>query len=244
MAALISRSLRGGGQHVFASQLGGLMTHQMLPINRYLFTGEQPWRDMPNQSSALFTFYPARDGKYLTLGCTPEWKYWTTVCEVVERPDLEHDPRFADSLGRREHAEELMAILRDAFGAKPRAEWLQRLAAAKVPSTPLQEYSDLADDPQVLENEYIIEYDHPRAGRVREVGFPVLFGRDRPRLRRPAPDLGEHTEEVLAEFGFSPDEIFALGRDGIIRVSSTPAGEAADDRVVDARARARGDGRP
>ncbi len=215
VTALAARGIHGIGQHVYASQLGGLMQHQMLPINNYLLTGSQPWDPQRRQKpGALFTFYDAADGHRLTLGCTPEYKYWPVVCEILGRTDLLDDPRYTDSAGRTENAGPLIAEFAAAFKTRPRAEWCAALAKAGVPFSPLNQYSDLAIDPQAIDNEYIVEVDHPVAGPIREVGVPITFSRTRARVRRTSPKLGEHTEEVLMEFGVTSAETASLRKDG------------------------------
>jgi crotonobetainyl-CoA:carnitine CoA-transferase CaiB-like acyl-CoA transferase len=207
LAGLVARGVHGFGQHVSASQLGGLMTVQTLPINRYLATGGQPWTDAPYEPSALFNFYAAADGAYLCLGCTPEGRYWDAVCDVLERPDLPADPRFADQPARTAHAGELIAAVAETIRTRPRDAWLERLRARAIPVTPVQQYSDLAEDPQVLENGYI---EHG------QVGVPIGFSETPARRRRGAPGVGEHTDEVLAEWGLAAEEIRRLHAAGAI----------------------------
>lgn len=213
LAGLVSRSVHGVGQHVYASQLGGLMTLQMLAINIYLATGAQPWDAQPRKAGPLFSLYAAADGAYVCLGCAPEARYWEAVCAALERPDLPADPRFARERDRLEHEDELSATLTETFKSRPRDEWLERLRANDVPVTPVQQYSDLVSDEQVLANEYIIDSDELRQ---RSVGVPVQFSETPARMRSAAPRLGEHTDEVLIEAGIDRATIGRLRELGVL----------------------------
>jgi CoA:oxalate CoA-transferase len=231
LAGLVARSVHGVGQHVSASQLGGLTTIQTLPINWFLQTGEQPWTDRPYKPGVLFNLYAASDGAYVCLGCTPEQRYWAPVCDALERGDLLADPRFADQPGRSEHSAELIATIADTFAKRPRSEWLARLQEREIPATPVQQYTDLVVDPQTLENGYIAEFDHPVAGPVRAVGIPITFSETPASTRmRCSPSSASTPPQSLicASSGSSRDPT----RDRISRVRASPAG-ASERRCPD-----------
>ncbi len=217
LAALVARSLHGVGQEVEVSQLGSAMAWQTVPLHTFLFTGQQPVGPSRGESrNPLFNIYRAGDDRWLCLACIPSDRYWAQVCRVLGLEALVADPRFAEDPSRVENAAELVGELDAAFAARPRDEWIERLKAGDIPAGPVQDYADLAADPQVAANGYIQEIDHPAAGRIQVVGVPTRFSRTPPRAPGPAPELGQHTEEVLLELGYSWDDIGELRREGVI----------------------------
>ena len=217
LAGLVARSVHDFGQHVWASQLGGLMTVQMLPISIYLATGVEPWTAPQRSMSGLFNVYQAADSKWICLGCTPEFKYWEGVCGVLGRSDLLEDPRFATTEDRAQNASALIAAIAETIAAQPQREWVERFRDAGIPFTPVQEYSDLSGDPQTNANGYIIDVEHPIAGSIRQVGAPLVFSETPPRWRLPAPKIGEHTDEVLEQMlGLDAERISRMHELGVI----------------------------
>ena len=108
---------------------------------------------------------------------------------------------------RNANGKQLVPILDRAFASKPRESWLEALIARRVPCSPVNDYSDLAEDVQVQANEYLVEMEHPDIGTIQEVGVPIRMSKTPGRVRNTAPQLGQHTEEVLLEYGFDWDQI-------------------------------------
>lgn len=201
--ALFHRQRTGQGQQVDVSLLGGMIALQGWHIAHYLLTGRMAlMASQRTQRSPLFTFYRARDGWFTIAIIDP--RQWPALCRVVGAPELADDPRFADTRMRNERAAELIAILDERFAARPRDEWLRLLEAEEIPCGPVQTYADLADDPQIAANDYITNADGRRAP-----GLAVQLS-ETPGEARSAPELGQHTEEVLQTLGYSWDEIGRL----------------------------------
>ncbi len=215
--ALLARERFGVGQDVEVSQLGAQMLLQHLGLVRFLTTGAAltPVR-RTEAFNPIFTVYECSDGRWLALACLQADRYWHDVCEVLELRELERDPRFETMELRAAHARELVPILDRAFARRSRDAWLEELVTRDVPCTAVNDYEDLPTDPQVVANEYLTEVDHPVLGKVQEVGVPIKMSATPGRVRHAAPELGQHTEEVLLEHGFGWDDIQSLRSDGVL----------------------------
>ena len=198
-SAIIARERQGIGQHVDVSLLGSQVALQGAQFTRFLRGEVQT--PTPQRMNPVFTYFRASDGLYLVIGLLdPKW--WPELCGVLAREDLPEDARFATPLLRQEHREGLLAELDGAFGLRPRDEWLDLLRAADVPCAPVNDYLATSRDPQVLANGYITSLEHPSLGPVRVVGSPIQMSESVTGPRRTAPELGQHTEEVLLELGY------------------------------------------
>jgi crotonobetainyl-CoA:carnitine CoA-transferase CaiB-like acyl-CoA transferase len=146
-------------------------------------------------------------------------RYWADFCRIIERPELVADPRFDTMATRSANAEACVAVLDEVFASRPRAEWLQRIKddGADLIYTIVNSVADLPDDPQVRANNYIAEVDHPQHGPTDMVGVPVALSETPGSIRRVAPELGEHTEEILTEvLGWDWDKVGELREKKVI----------------------------
>jgi crotonobetainyl-CoA:carnitine CoA-transferase CaiB-like acyl-CoA transferase len=215
MAGLLARALHGHGQHIDSSQLGALMTLQTVPMHVFLATGQRPWKELiTNQKRALAGPYTCADGRSI---CFWGARYWEQLCALMQRTALLHDPRFSDDAARREHDAELYEEFAGIFKTRTLSAWDEAMRTAGIPASPVNDYEDLLTDPQVIANGYITEVDHPTAGRLRQLASPLGFSKTKPRYRSAAPTLGQHTDEVLAEYGVVADEIARLRADRVIQ---------------------------
>ncbi len=217
LAALLARE-RGttaGGQRVEAALTNGLISMMAYFSASYLATGELPERT-GNDHPVVYPYglFHAADGDVAIAPSTPA---------IVERllqelglADLLDDPDFATNAARIAHRERLRAIVNAKIGEATVAGWIERLNRAGVPCGRVMDLADVFADPQVLAQDMVLEAEHPGHGRVRMTGFPVKLDRTPARFRRPAPALGEHTEQVLAEAGYGPDQITALRKAGVV----------------------------
>ncbi len=219
VTALIARERRGLGQEVHSSLLGSQVNWGALNVQSNIFNGREPWgmrRESP--LSPFWNYYQAKDGKWLCLGFLQESRDWPTLCHVLEREDLEFDPRFDSNPKRtRINNQVLIPIMREAFAQKTLAQWEAILNETDLGWAKLHDYEMVASDPQVVENDYIVDFQHPKVGPIQMVGVPVRLSETPGSVRTPAPDLGQHTEEVLTQIcGYDPQGLERLKRENII----------------------------
>ncbi|WP_336161995.1 CaiB/BaiF CoA transferase family protein [Amycolatopsis sp. VC5-11] len=141
-------------------------------------------------------------------------RHWQRFFAAVGRADLGEDPRFASIDGRTEHIGELYAFLAEVFATRATADWLKLLGEADIPAIRMNTPETLLSDPHMEEIGFFAEQDHPSEGRLRTIGIPQQWSESAPELRYPAPRLGEHSAELLGEFGFGENEIGALVASG------------------------------
>ena len=135
---------------------------------------------------------------------------------MIGEPELANDPRYARNAGRVRERTTLVPHLAALMKRRTRADWLAALEAAKVPCGPINDLADVFADPQVQHRGMTVELPHPLAGQVRLVASPMKFSDTPVQYRRAPPLLGEHTEQVLAEFGVGPAEVEALRRAHVV----------------------------
>lgn len=164
------------------------------------------YRDRKQAVNPLMNYYRTADNRWIILGMVQPDRHWAPLCEVLGRPELAEEARFADMQCRRDNNIALIAILDEIFAARPLAEWQKALAAQDGPWNVVQRVGDLNDDEQVWSNGYLQKVDYG-GGRALTLGTaPVQFNREANPLRR-APEFGENTEEVLLELGYDWDDI-------------------------------------
>ncbi len=217
MVALFTRERTGAGQEVEVSLLGSQAAFGQLALQRALFSGRSPGKvTRKTVANPLWSTYQAGDGKWLIIAALQADRFWADFCKVLGIEELKDDPRFNVIATRREHAEELISILDKTFLTKNRDEWIKGFEAVGIPCGPVNDYGELANDPQMLANGYIVDFDHPVAGRIKTVGIPVRLSKTPGKIRMAAPELGGNKEEILLEFGFTWEEIGKLAAEAII----------------------------
>ncbi|MFQ5826270.1 MAG: CaiB/BaiF CoA transferase family protein [Dehalococcoidia bacterium] len=217
MAALFHRQRTGEGQLVETSLLGGLLDIGGLSLQAALATGEDiPRRDRKSTGNPLCNSYATKDGEWLQLASKQSDRNWPDFCRALGIEHLQNDPRFEDHVKRSENAAELIAILDKIFAGATLDEWAQRFEGLNVHWSPVYTYSQVAADPQAWENGYIVETEHPQLGSLKVVGLPVAFSKTPPLVRSGAPELGQHTEQIMLDIGYSWDDITRLKDQNVI----------------------------
>lgn len=216
-AALFARERSGEGQEVEVSQLGAMLSLQQMGITRHLVNGYEPAmsrRYAPR--NPVFNLYKCQDEEWIAVGGLQGDRYWKDFCTILGLPALGADPRFATMQQRTAANRELVTELDQAFARLSCVTLLTQFAAAGIPCSRVNSYADIASDPQVMANGYIVELEHPHLGPIREIGLPIHFSRTPAAPRSCAPELGQDTEAVLLKAGFDWDEISALREKGVI----------------------------
>lgn len=210
LAALRKRDVTGEGDFCDVSMTDGLVSWLSMHAASFFVTGEVPRRGAMHLSGAYpcYRVYPAADG-WLAVGAL-EPQFWAALCAALERPDLADDG-FA--VGDRRDV--VVAQLEAVFSSRTRAEWMQHFGDADVCVAPVNDFAETFSDEQVLHREMVVDAPLPDGTPWRHVGVPVKLSRAPGDVaRRPAPGLGEHTEEVLGAAGVGADrlaELRALG---------------------------------
>jgi crotonobetainyl-CoA:carnitine CoA-transferase CaiB-like acyl-CoA transferase len=209
VSAYIHRLKTGEGQLVDTSlfEAGIQQTYWQSAI--YFATGEVPGPGgSAHHLSAPYQAFRAADG-WLTIGGANQAN-WERLVRVLGAPEWLADPRFKTNADRMANLEALVAVMQARLQTRSVGEWVELLEAEGVPCGPINSVADMAADPQALAREMVVELDHPRAGATRALGLPIKLSASPGKVARPAPLLGQHTREVLAEFGFAASEIEAL----------------------------------
>ncbi len=218
LAALFVRERTGIGQEVDASHLGSMMALQGLNVvARTIMGAEFPRIPRANAFNPLWNHYRCADDKWIALAMLQSERYWKDFCEVIGKPELIEDPRFAANT-RGWNATALIAILDEVFAARPRDEWMRILKSrGDFIYTIVNSVSDLPDDPQVRANDYVVEYEHPALGNMTLLGMPVKLSKTPGEPRGHAPEFGEHTELLMTEvLGYSWDDVARLREANVI----------------------------
>jgi CoA:oxalate CoA-transferase len=216
-AALFARERTGKGQVVDTSLMGSVIGGLAFILAAPTILGQEFPREKRSEAgNPLYNHYCCKDGKWLAVAHLAPDRYWKQFCKALGIEEYVNDPRFTGIEARGRNAKELVALLDGAFASKTREEWMKILKNAECIFTPIQTLTEVTNDPQARANEYFIEVDHPEWGRQKLLGFPWSFSETPASWRRPAPGMGQHTDEVLLQLGYTGEEIERLRKEGAI----------------------------
>jgi formyl-CoA transferase len=210
-AALFQRERSGAGQYLSLSLLRSALTIQ---AGRFVWADNES-RDVPRDSGTggLTGIHPTKQGAlYVSLHSN---HFFAAFCELIGRPHLANDPRCASMRSRAEHAADLLPELRAALAERTALEW-EELFGERVPCAAVRPIEDLFDHPQVLAENLVTTLDHPTVGRYRTMTKPISFSEMPGPAPTASPTFGQHSDEVLAGYGYSDTDIATLRKSGVV----------------------------
>ena len=206
MTALLEREVSGEGQWVQSSLIQAGIAMMDFQAARYLMAGEIPKQVGNDHPTSMPTScYQSSDG-YINVAATGE-PMWVALCEAMGISELATDERFKSEAMRVAHRDELNQILIPILKSQPKAYWVELLNQAGVPTGPIYDMSEVFNDPQVISQNAVVEVDHPKVGKIRIVNQAVKLSRTPAKITHSAPELGEHSEEILRELCYSETQI-------------------------------------
>jgi formyl-CoA transferase len=215
LAALNHRHLTGSGQLVDTSLVDAGVALSVWEATEYFSTGEVPAAlGSAHRMNAPYQAIRCADG-YITLGAAND-RLFNRLCDVLGHPEWRTQPEFADNARRVRNRKRLAESIEEMTVRQPARHWLELLEAHDIPCGPINNYAEVFADPQVLSREMVVECEHPTLGRVKTLGSPIKLSATPADVSRPAPTVGEHTDALLREAGYSDDEIGALRRSGAV----------------------------
>ena len=214
MAALLARQKTGRGQFVDVSLLQVSLAFIESHVADYLNGGEAVSRD--NFPRGRIYCFVCADETPLVIHLSGHQEAWDGLLKAAGRMDLLEDARFATKHQRADQHWEIVKILQETFRTQPRGYWLERLDMNNIPNAPINSIQEVFNDPQVKHMGIPKQIDHPKMGQSNLIGSPINLSDTPPQFFRPAPLLGEHTEEILARLGYGKEGIKELRASGVI----------------------------
>jgi crotonobetainyl-CoA:carnitine CoA-transferase CaiB-like acyl-CoA transferase len=219
LAAYAHRLKSGEGQWVETSLFEAALVQTYWQSAIALATNEAP-RPMGSAHplNAPYQAFEAQDGWIVVGGANQ--KNWLRVLEAIGAPELAQDPRFVDNAARMAHLKELEAELAGRFRTRSAEYWLSVLDDKGVPCGPVKDMLQALSDPQTKARDMLVEVEHSTLGPVKTLGLPVKFSNTPGKVRTGAPIYGEHTRDILAEHGYSAEEISRFEQEGAVTAAS------------------------
>jgi crotonobetainyl-CoA:carnitine CoA-transferase CaiB-like acyl-CoA transferase len=214
-AALLARERSGEGQHVRLAMLDAMIAF-LWPegMARHTLLADDADDRSSRYPEVRDLVFKTADG-YITAGAVSD-REWAGLARALGREEWIEDPRFKTGDARVVNWDERLELMEEVFLTDSSAAWIERLEAEQVPCAPILAPPDLLTDPQIAANELIVESEHPAVGWMREPRPAARFERTPSSIRRPAPMLGQHTDEVLRELGLAKSEISELRASDVI----------------------------
>jgi crotonobetainyl-CoA:carnitine CoA-transferase CaiB-like acyl-CoA transferase len=222
IAAYAHKLRTGVGQVVDTSLMEAALQQTYWHAAIYFATGQSPGATgSAHLLTAPYQAFRTRDG-WINIGGANQAN-WERIADVLGHPQWRDDPRFASNSARMANLDALVDAMSAVLATRTNAEWIAAFDAAGVPVGPVHTIGEALDHPQTRARDMVVSLDHPQAGTTHALGCPIHFSRTPTHIARPAPMLGEHTREVLREYGYDDAAIDALAADGVVAMSGTQA---------------------
>ena len=215
LAALLSRVRTGEGQYIDTSLFEAALAYTLWESNEYWATGLAPRRlGTAHRLAAPYQVFATASG-WIAIGAANQ-RTWELLARALDRADLLQMATFATNADRRANLTQLVETLTATLKTRSTEEWVQVFDEAGVPSGPVLTLDEVYQHPQVKARTMDIEVQHPVAGTIHTIGFPVKYSSTPGQMYRPAPVLGQHTFVLLESLGYSAEQCRQLETDGII----------------------------
>ena len=201
--ALFHRERTGKGQYIDVSMMDGAITWLYAAMPDYFASSITPQRGTTRLDGAFafYNVYETSDGKYMTVGAS-EFKFWKKLCELIGKEEW-----IPLHEGPAEVQEQLKQDLANLFKAYDQQHWIDLLAQEDTCVGPVHDINEMFNDPHIIARKMFKEMQHPIAGTIKQIGFPIKFSEAPGEIYAHAPILGEHTTEILTQLGYSADDI-------------------------------------
>ena len=206
LAAIIHRNKTGEGQKVDTSLFEAGIVHTYWQSAIAGATGESPGPlGSAHPLTAPYQAFKTKD-KWITIGASNQ-NTWLKLIKAIDREDLQENEKFSSNLNRKKNLKELVEILTTVLSKKTSSEWLKIFDDNGFPCGPINSITDMFEDPQTIDRQMIIEVDNTKAGKSKAIGMPIKFSKSKTEKSKGAPNLGEHTKEIMINFGYKEKEI-------------------------------------
>lgn len=217
LSALRVRDQLDIGQYLDVSMMDAAVSWMTYMAGSYFANGEVPPRmGGAHPSIVPYQTFEAGDGKFLLVAGGND-RLFKILCEVMDMEHLVVDPMYVSNTVRVENREILVPIIQEKLLTKPRDVWLSKLMESGFPCAPVNAMDEVFSDPQLLHRNMLVTMDHPKIGKIKQIGAPLKFSDTPLKLELPPPMLGQHTDEVLVKLcGYSEDEVAALKKNNVV----------------------------
>ena len=206
LAAIIHRNKTGEGQKVDTSLFEAGIVHTYWQSAIAGATGESPGPlGSAHPLTAPYQAFKTKD-KWITIGASNQ-NTWLKLIKAIDREDLQQNEKFSSNLNRKKNLTELVEILTTVLSKKTSSEWLKIFDDNGFPCGPINSITEMFKDPQTIDRQMIVEVDNKKAGKSKAIGMPIKFSKSKTEKSKGAPYLGEHTKEIMINFGYKEKEI-------------------------------------
>ena len=220
LAALVERSRTGEGRRVEVAMFDCLASLLTFNAGGYFATGNTPKRKGNSHPSIVpYETFETLDG-WINIGVAND-KFWNSFCKIIDRLDLQNDPKFAMASDRVKNRLELLPTIREIIKGNKKSHWIDLLEKAGIPSGMIKNVGEVCDSEQLISRGMILNMPHPTAGIVKNIDSPLRFDDRNDEVHAAPPILGQHTHEILSNvLKISPDEITLLEKKGAIKCAN------------------------